>query len=168
MALSDGEARETVSKVRQNIFDNVQHLQDQCRLNGNTILKRWKKKTSDERKAVLLEVDRQMYPHQWCDAYFSHEFVPKAKAIAAGAYSDYDVTIGRDHRPYLNVCLLPYINQEALKDAPTKLLSLLYNRTQYTPEQWAPYDKFLLDKDWELGSFDTTYNANCIVIFGEE
>jgi hypothetical protein len=94
--------------------------------------------------------------------------VPKAKAIVAGAYSNYDVTLGRDYRPYRNVCLLPYINQEALKDNPIKLLSLLYNRTQYTPEQWAPYDKFMLDKDWELGSFDTTYNANCIIMFGEK
>lgn len=86
--------------------------------------------------------------------------MPKAKAIVAGAYSDCYVTLGRDRRPYRNICFLPYINQEALKDDPMKLLSLLYNRTQYTPEQWAPYDKFLLDEDWELGSFDTTYNAN--------
>lgn len=88
--------------------------------------------------------------------------------IAAAAYPDCDVTQGRNRRPYRNVCLLPYINQEALKDDPTRFLSFLYNRTQYTPEQWAPYDKFLLDKNWELGSFDTTYNANCIVMFGEK
>ena len=59
-ALSDEEARETVSNVRQEIFDNVQYLQEQYKLNGNTILKRWKKKTSDERKVVMLEVDPQM------------------------------------------------------------------------------------------------------------
>lgn len=51
---------------------------------------------------------------------------------------------------------------------PTRFLSLLYHRTQYSPEQQVPYDKFLLDKTWELGSFPTTYNAKCITMFGEK
>lgn len=51
---------------------------------------------------------------------------------------------------------------------PTRFLSLLYHRTQYSPEQQVPYGKFLLDKTWELGSFATTYNAKCITMFGEK
>ncbi|KAE9375173.1 hypothetical protein N431DRAFT_555665 [Stipitochalara longipes BDJ] len=167
-ALSDEEARVAVSDLTQKIFADLGYLQEQCTLNGNTILKRWKKKTPDQRKATLLEVDPEMYPHQWCDAYFSRDFLPKARGLLKAAKPDYDVTQGRERRAYRGVCLLPYINQEALLNDPTRFLSLLYYRTQHKPEEWAPYDKFLLDKNWELGSFATAYNANCIVMFGDK
>jgi len=67
---------------------------------------------------------------------------------------------------FRNACLLPYINLESLTNDPAKFLNLLYNRIQHNPEQWAPYDNFLLIKQWEIGALKTVYNPNCIIMHG--
>jgi hypothetical protein len=45
-------------------------------------------------------------------------------------------------------------------------LNLLYNRTKFSPEQWAPFDNYLLDKQWKIGSLRTPFNRNCIIMHG--
>lgn len=73
---------------------------------------------------------------------------------------------GRARHPYQNVCLLPYINLETLKSDPARFLTMLYNRLKNSPEQWAPFDNYLLDKQWKIGSLKTSYNKNCVVMHG--
>ncbi|KAH7351235.1 hypothetical protein BKA65DRAFT_476563 [Rhexocercosporidium sp. MPI-PUGE-AT-0058] len=42
------------------------------------------------------------------------------------------------------------------------LLSLLYQCSKYSPQQWSTYDNFLLDKQWDIGAFATSYNPGAI------
>lgn len=62
--LSDDEARDRAADLVDRTRKNLQYLKEQCGSNGTTIMKRWKKKTTEKRKALLLEVDPNMYPNQ--------------------------------------------------------------------------------------------------------
>jgi len=55
--LSDTEADAKAAKFMESICGNIQHLRKLCSDNGNTILKRWKKKTREKREALLREVE---------------------------------------------------------------------------------------------------------------
>ncbi|TVY92897.1 hypothetical protein LAWI1_G005034 [Lachnellula willkommii] len=136
-------------------------------VNGELIMKRWKK-SALKRKNYMLQVDPNIYPHQWCDAYFVHDFYLKAIERPATEGIEYDFTQGRERRSHPNVCLLPYINLEGLMDEPARFLSLLYNRTRYSPQDWAPHDNLPLGKQFELGALETFYNRSCIIMHGEE
>jgi hypothetical protein len=81
---------------------------------------------------------------------------------------DPDQNQGLARRPYRNICLLPYLSLETLKDNQANLLTILYNRVTYTPEQWAPYDNYLIDKQWKIGALTTSYNGSCISMNGPE
>jgi hypothetical protein len=157
-ALSDAEAAEMAASLTLKIFEDRQFLKEQCKILGNTMLRRWKKKTKEKREALLLEVNPQMYPHQWCDAHFSLEFVPEWKTNVGKAVPDPDVTHRRPHR---NVFLTPCINLEALKTDPARFLSLLYNRVKYSSEEWSSYDNFYSSRsaDKVLSAYPTTATA---------
>lgn len=152
------------------MHENLQHLQSACEKSGGVIFKRWKKKSSEKRKALLLEVDPDMYSHQWSDIRLRADFVPIENQMgigkAGGLFPDPDLTQGTTRRPFRKICLLPYMNLESLKDDPGRLLNILQNRVKYSPEQWAPYDNSLLDKQWRIGAFGTVYNKKCIIMEG--
>jgi hypothetical protein len=168
--LSDDEARQKAAELVNRTRENFQYLREQCEKNGNVIIKRWKKRSGEKRKALLLEVDPHMYPHQWADIRFYEEFAnsPEQRAMHLSGLLDQDpdATQGRARRPFRTVCLLPYLSLESLKNDPAKLLNLLYNRVQFSPEQWVAFDNYLLDKQWKIGSLGTVYNRNCIVMHG--
>lgn len=113
-------------------------------------------------------VDPNIYPHQWCDAYFVHDFYFEGIKQITPEGIDCDFTQGGERRRHANVCLLPYINLEGLMNEPARFLSLLYNRTHYSPQDWAPHDNLLLGKQFELGALETFYNRSCIIMHGEE
>lgn len=48
-----------------------------------------------------------------------------------------------------------------------QFLSLLLNRTRFSPEQWAPYDNKQLCSGWCSGAFDVDFNYNAIIMHGE-
>ncbi|CAG8976490.1 hypothetical protein HYALB_00005987 [Hymenoscyphus albidus] len=152
--------------------ENLQYLREQCEVNGSLIVKRWKKKSSEKRKVLLSLVDPDIYPNQ-SDIRFSQEFVglPNIKKYCQ-LQIPYAVPEehrqGNVRRPYRNICLLPYINFQGLKDNPAKLLHLIYNRINYSPQQWAPFDNYLLDKQWNIGTFATVYNRSCIIMHGTD
>lgn len=90
----------------------------------------------------------------------------EAEVDRQGGLVHSDITLGKHERQYRHAFLLPYVNLEVLTKDPLKLLSLLYNRINSSPEQWAPYDNFLLNGQWKDGAFDLTYNGGCIVMYG--
>jgi hypothetical protein len=96
---------------------------------------------------------------------FKNSLQWKARDLS-GLLLDPDTTQGLARRPFRTVCLLPFLNLASLKDDPARLLNFLYNRVKFTPEQWVPYDNYLLDKQWQIGSLATVYNKNCIVMHG--
>ncbi|KUJ17900.1 uncharacterized protein LY89DRAFT_745890 [Mollisia scopiformis] len=173
--VADEEAKTQASRAFKKISADRAYLKEQCYMNGNTILKRWKKLTPSERARHLLLVDNDLYQHQWADVIFSRKFAERLKvfrkAVAEGSvhwHGCIDLTQGRERRPYRNTFLLPYINVEALASDPLRLLNLLHNRTKYSPAEWAPYDTTILAKDWELGTFETAYSSVCIIMHGSE
>jgi len=113
-------------------------------------------------------VNPNIYPHQWCDAYFARDYHLEAIKLSAIGVIPYDFTPGGARRSHKNVCLLPYLNLEGLMNEPARFLSLLYNRTHYSPQDWAPYDNLIIDKQFELGALETFYNRSCITMHGEE
>ena len=166
--LSDLEAQKKAAEITQSITANLQYLKEQCNANGNSIMKRWKKKSREKREALLLDVAPDMYPRQWCDVHISHDFEMMAIIELFAGTLDTDNNYGLHRRPYRNALLLPYVNLEVLKKDPATFLNLLYNRVNYSPEQWAPYDNSLLDRQWEIGGFDLTYNGGAIIMHEQD
>ncbi|KAF7945162.1 hypothetical protein EAE96_009941 [Botrytis aclada] len=162
-ALSDVEARQKAAGFATEISKNLIYLRQQCQNNGDSIFKRWNKKSRNKREALLRDIDPNLYPHQWPLVHLNEAFqatLPPDKWISA------ELTLSRYLRGYRNACLLPYINLEGLTENPAMFLSLLQNRTQYSPEQWAPYDNSILDKHWDLGSLALDYNSHSIILAG--
>ncbi|TVY82305.1 hypothetical protein LSUE1_G002243 [Lachnellula suecica] len=169
--LSNSEAREKAASLVEQAHANLKYLREQCDANGHTIIKRWKKKSNEKRNVLLLEVDPSMYPYQWSDMRFLAEYGNRPDHLEAlnsglNTVEDPDNTEGHARRAFRDVCLLPYVNLESLKNDPAKLLSLLYNRVKYPPEKWASFDNWLLEKQWHMGSLPTPYNKNCIIMYG--
>ncbi|KAH9214323.1 hypothetical protein DL95DRAFT_503717, partial [Leptodontidium sp. 2 PMI_412] len=150
--LPDNEAIVRARAMTTSIAKDWIYLRDQCQLNGNILLKRWKKKGKVGRTELLKDVEPDIYPYQFCDVRLCHEFVQ----------------LGHHRRPHRKTLLFPYINVESLAVEPIKLLHLLHNRTKYSPSLWATYDNSLLDKQWFLGAFTTTYNSGCLSFSGED
>jgi hypothetical protein len=69
-ALNNKEASEKASILTTSICEDLRYLNEQCALDGNSILKIWKKKGAEGRIALLLQIDLQMYPHNWAEARF--------------------------------------------------------------------------------------------------
>jgi hypothetical protein len=164
-ALSNEEAQNKATRFLQSMSRNIQYLKKQCSVNGSTILKRWKK-SSKKRNSYLVSVDPDAYPHEWCNAHFLKDFYEKKTASNSTGEVDVDLSQGSVRLDFRNVCLLPYINLESLTNEPAKFLNLLHNRIRYSPEQWPPYDNFLLVKQWEIGALKTGYNPNCLIMHG--
>lgn len=162
-ALSDVEARKKDGEFATEINRNLAYLRQQCENNGDFIIKRWKKKSCNKRKALLRDIYPNLYLHQWPLAHLNEAF---QLTLPPGEWIDADITISRCMRGYRNVCLLPYINMEGLIENPVSFLSLLHNRTKYSPELWAPYDNFILEKHWGMGSLALDCNSHSIVLAG--
>lgn len=173
-ALTNDEARSEARSFCASTEENFQYLRHQCRLNGNAILKRWKKYKPEERKALILTVSPDIHPKKWIDVELYLEYISTAREIKAALDNHdtqrglelFDSTEGRQRRKFRDALLLPYINLEELTQDPWKALSLIYVRSTHSPAVWATYDNASLDKDWNLGSFDTTYNGGCVVMKG--
>ncbi|KAI9651338.1 hypothetical protein NHQ30_001377 [Ciborinia camelliae] len=162
-ALSDIEARQKSEQFAGSISENLTYLQQQCDRNGNSIIKKWKKKSCGKREALLRDINPNLYQHQWPDAHLEKAF---DDSLRSAGDIDIDITDGWHMRKHRTVCLLPYLTVEGLIQDPMKFLGLLYNRTKYTPEQWAPYDNSLLEKHWHMGSLALHYNDHSIVMSG--
>ncbi|TGO27799.1 hypothetical protein BPAE_0036g00100 [Botrytis paeoniae] len=166
-ALSDVEARQKSEGFVRSIDENLAYLQEQCNNNGNAIMKKWKKKSREKREGLLRSVDPDLYPHQWFYAHFNQSFLDTmVKKLSINGEIDTDFTQGKQLRKHRTSCLLPYLNVEGLSQDPMRLLGLLYNRTKYSPEQWAPFDNSLLEKHWAIGSLALDYNSHSIILYG--
>ncbi|TGO53698.1 hypothetical protein BCON_0119g00220 [Botryotinia convoluta] len=162
-ALADVEARQKAAGFATDISKNLVYLRQQCQNNGDSIIKRWKKKSRNKREDLLRDIDPNLYPHRWPLVHLNKAFQAK---IPPDDWISADITLSRYMRGHRNACLLPYINLEGLIENPVMFLSLLQNRTQYSPEQWAPYDNFILETHWDMGSLALDYNSHSIILAG--
>ena len=116
--LSDLEAFVLAAETTRSISQDWQYLKQHCDLNGNSILKRWKKKSKAERSRLLQQVMPDICPHQWPDASIAAEFclVVQAQCARNGSLVDSNTTLGLHKRQYRDRLLLPYVNLEALSN----------------------------------------------------
>lgn len=147
--LPTAKATQIVAKHMEGIQSHRAYLQRMCVFHGNTITNRWRKKSRDKREACLLQADPTMYPQQWFLPRLTYEFPHWTTA-----------------RAFRKTWLAPYINLEALKSDPARFLSILHNRSQYSPEQWAPYDNKQIGPGWAYGGFALEHYAGCVVMQG--
>ncbi|KAF2446588.1 hypothetical protein P171DRAFT_262495 [Karstenula rhodostoma CBS 690.94] len=151
--LSDAEAttilREYVSKIDQ----DREALLEQYVTRGDLIITRWKKRSLQKRTALILQADPDLPKEQY--AFFS-------VGTAKKGWLDVRKPV------YRKAYLLPYLTVEQLAKNPNTLFSLLHNRTQYLPEQWAAFDSKLLDVGWYCGAFDVDYNQSAVYMHGDK
>ncbi|MCJ1382619.1 hypothetical protein MMC17_005732 [Xylographa soralifera] len=147
--LSNSEASQISSDYVRSIEKDREHITRLCASHGNTILGRWKKKSRDKRQDILLKADSTMYQYQWSQPRLSLQ----CKQL-------------EELRRYRNAWLLPYINVEALRTDPARLLSIVHNRIKYSPAEWAPFDSRQLSVAWQSGALAVEHCSSCLVMYG--
>jgi hypothetical protein len=68
-ALNDFEAQEEATRLVQSICKDRQYLKEQCELNGNIIMTKWKK-SSKKSQAVLLDGKNATLPREFTERPF--------------------------------------------------------------------------------------------------
>jgi hypothetical protein len=136
------------------IQENREYLMEKWPSHRQSIQQAWVEMTVSERKAVLVQVDPEFYPHQWGQPLHNIENGEKQTPIAL---------LMRKFRAF---SLMPYLDLETLGEDSARLLGLLQHRTQHSPEDWAPYDSHNLRSGWDSGFYTTVSNPNCIIVQG--
>jgi len=149
-AFSDIEASQRIRLLCEETSSNRQYLQSRLRDYGNTILNRWKKGIA-KRRDLLHKAMPKMYASKWP--------IPHMDRDGAEPFSK---------RELRNVFLLPYINFDTLSEDPMKLLSLLYYRTKYAPEDWIAFDCRQVKIGYWSGFLQIDFNRRCVVMFGRK
>lgn len=62
--------------------------------------------------------------------------------------------------------ILPWLNVQALQNDPMRLISLLQNRTKYSPQEWAAFDYENLRFGFHKGYLELNYSPLCVVMLG--
>ena len=91
--VSDAEAKKILGDFVAGIYSDHQFLEKQCHLHGDVIMNRWKKKNRDKRAVLLIQVQPNLYPHQW--------FLPRYTNASPH---------WKDTRKFRNAFLLPNLN----------------------------------------------------------
>ena len=116
--ISEKAARNMAATFTTEISSNLTYLREKLNTCGTAILNRWSKKNEDRRKELILEASPDLFRKKHPQAHISYAFsgwLPK--------------------RPHRATFLLPYLTVEDLSDDKSKLLNLLYYRTQHKPEE---------------------------------
>ncbi|KAL2070198.1 hypothetical protein VTL71DRAFT_13224 [Oculimacula yallundae] len=113
--LNDDEARSRAAQYTTSIARDVQYLIAQCALNGNSVLKRWKKESKAERSDLLKQAMPNAFPNKWCDAFFHIEYMQAVELESRkhGGMVDTDFTRDWNKRQYRDCFLRPYVDLEA-------------------------------------------------------
>jgi hypothetical protein len=154
--VSTSKAAEIAVDLARQIEKDREYISTQLAIKGVGMVKKWKGKSIKSRELLLRKTNPTMHDKNWCEGYFTYEF----------RYTRYGKEMRKDQEKYQNICLLPYINVESLKENPSRLTRLLYNRTKYPPEDWVSFDSRMLNFAWTVGCFDLKFNKSCVVMHG--
>ena len=150
--LSDHDAQRIAAAHVQDTEQDRTYLLQRQASHADTILNRWKKKSVEKRRALLVSCIPELYEHRWLLPRYSN--TPESKQWKSRT---------RGRRCQL---LLPWLSLEVLKTNPVVLLALLHYRTVYPPQDWAPYDSRQLTVSWACGHFDVEYSRKHAVMYG--
>ncbi|MCJ1294289.1 hypothetical protein MMC34_005847 [Xylographa carneopallida] len=152
--LSDHDAMRIVAGHIQNAQQDRQYLLQCLASNADTVVNRWKKKSRDKRRALLLQTIPELCEHRWLIPRYC--YMPESKLTRL------------EDQPWTRRCqlLLHWLSLEVLTMNPAVLFSLLHNRTAYSPQDWATFDGRQLILSWACGHFDVQYSGKCVVMYG--
>jgi hypothetical protein len=153
---SRSKATEIAANLARQIEKDREYISTQLVFKGIGMVKKWKGKSSKARELLLRKVNPTMHDKNWNKGHFGYQF----------RYGSYPQEMRKDQEKYRNICLLPYINLESLKEDPSRFPSLMYNRTKYPPEDWVSFDSRMLNVSWTAGCVDLKFNQSCIVMHG--
>ncbi|KAK5722448.1 hypothetical protein LTR15_005678 [Elasticomyces elasticus] len=143
--LSDADAKGAIHGLLQSTNSNLETVKSSIVRYGDAIIRRWKKKTTVQRKTLLLQAKPNMFPRRYMIADLREQHLRQPK-----------LPLLKDH----DVCLLPLIDLPTLSESPHNLLSLLHARTQNHPAAWAAYDSEQLNFQFLRGLIQLSYNPH--------
>lgn len=120
--ITDDEARNILAPFVKQIFAGQEYLRQAIRESGDQILHGWRKRTQQERTALLREAEPSL---------------PATKSLLVEL--DYAGTHWQTVRTYRKYHLLPWLDVESLVKTPAALIGLIHTRAKDSPVEWAPF-----------------------------
>ena len=146
------EAASVAETFAQTITENLAAVRTILQVHSQLVSKRWRKRPTAKRKALLLRVNPDIYPQQHAFIRLVTEF-PREPILA---------------RKYRKALLLPYVNLETLSADANTVLKLLRVRADYKPAEWVAFDNKQLLPAWRWGALEEKYAVGCVNLHGDE
>ncbi|KAI0011103.1 hypothetical protein F4779DRAFT_637849 [Xylariaceae sp. FL0662B] len=182
--VSDEYAHAETNKLRVQMQDDRQYLQDVMTNKAEAIVGLWKKMSQKEREAFLMsEVDIFAHidtninnfnafagapePNTKFFRQFARDFVSTDNMGATDIDSLLESSFKKMQRyrrmqDYHHSWLLPYLNKETLTGSHVPMLALLYYRTAFSSLDWVPFDKTQIVYAEHGQVLLPLYNSHCI------
>lgn len=129
------------------------YLQSMLQIHGDTVIRRWSKKTKDKRGATL----------STAAAFCFGEWPPVPEPIFKTYDTAWHPESCRDSRyPYAT-----WIRGKDFAEDRMRLLRLLHLRTEYSLQRWAMYDTIESDTVF-AEALGVPYSPHCVKMFGED
>ncbi|TGO90565.1 hypothetical protein BPOR_0059g00080 [Botrytis porri] len=155
--------KRTAASYMKIIQQHPKYLIERLAKHGDIVINRWKKKSQVRRQALLLEAIPNICQERW--VILRHRFTPEGKEIPPINSDGQMEPRSLETQDHL---LLNWLSLEVLKTNPAVLFALLYNRTVYSPQDWASFDSRQLDSPFFCRHFDVEFSAKCDVMYGLE
>lgn len=149
--VSDEEASATASMLVANTRGDLEHVRFQIEKYGDTILKRWQRRSAKQREGLLLQAMPDMYPHKWLLAFIVYEFQRNIK---------------KQEQQEKHLLLLPYVELPTLSQEPVKLLALMQWRAHANPADWVMLDSYHISEAFNQ-HLGPSNNPHCVVMYGK-
>ncbi|KAK5717500.1 hypothetical protein LTR17_016034 [Elasticomyces elasticus] len=156
---SDAEAAKIIADHKNDTMAKLAEARQLLQDHGDTIKKRFEKRSPEKRGDLIRAAMPDMYPTKWLEAYYVFDEFAEQKA-------------GPQYRHLERVSrrkcwLLPYLNIETLINDPTKLLALLHLRANYSLEEFLMYDVERTKMGFEDHKLKIVYNPHAVVMCSE-
>ncbi|KAK3632814.1 hypothetical protein LTR56_016137 [Elasticomyces elasticus] len=156
---TDAEAAKVITDHIKDTIGKLAEVRQLLQDHGNTIKKRFEKRSPQKRADLIRAAMPDMYPIKWLEAYYVFDEFGEDKA---------DTQYRHLERASRRKCwLLPYLNIETLSNDPTKLLVLLHLRSNYRLEDFLPYDVERTKMGFEDHHLKIKYNPHAVVMCSE-
>ena len=150
------QAKTTAQQLCREMGQYLEAAKSAVCLHGDAIQRRWLKKGSFKRGAILRDLRPKML-----------ESEDKMMDIVIQVSRDRNRERPKEER-YREPLLLPYVNVETLSKDGTKMLRLLQNRTTHWPAEFVSFDYMQILTGWCAGAFKEQTSLGVITMHGTE
>ncbi|KAK4918306.1 hypothetical protein LTR49_013856 [Elasticomyces elasticus] len=141
----------TLGKLRQMVFEH-----------GDTVAKRWQKRTKVKRADLVRAAMPDVYPSKWIEAIVDEQSLFDDRV----AVTNLTKPLHQKGISPRKCWLLPYLNVESICEKD-RLLQLIVARTRYDAKQHLAYDLERTDIAFEHWHVKIVFNANAVVMCNE-